>query len=99
MRRVLSILLALAFGLGPVAFALGYDESSSLPACCRRQGAHHCVMPSDARAYLRGLSQRPAFTPPTQCPVFPAHGNASPVSHAALVHHPIHTIGMVLETK
>ncbi|HEY2471810.1 MAG TPA: hypothetical protein VGI45_28750 [Terracidiphilus sp.] len=100
MRRVLSILLALAFGLGPVAFAIGYDESTSLPACCRRQGAHHCAMSPKARAYIaRALGKTPAFTSPTQCPLYPVHGNASPISHAALIRNPILSLGLLEQVR
>jgi hypothetical protein len=58
MRRTLAILFALVLGLGPVwasvpANALasglrngwtGKVEESHLPACCRRNGVHHCSM-------------------------------------------------------
>src|ERR1700744_428938 len=60
MRRFLSILLLLCLGLGPgtdllsastLATALrsgwtGKVDESRLPACCRRNGKHHCVMSS-----------------------------------------------------
>lgn len=45
MRQVLTILLLGLFGFSlasPLAFAS--DADSQLPACCRRNGAHHCVM-------------------------------------------------------
>lgn len=55
MRRILSILLLLALGLGPAlpAGALassirsgwtGKVDESRIPACCRRNGKHHCDM-------------------------------------------------------
>ena len=46
MRRVLAILLLAAFGLPVVAplLASGQDLEQSLPACCRRHGAHHCMI-------------------------------------------------------
>ncbi len=45
MRRALAMLLVIGFGLPLIApaFASGPDEAS-LPACCRRNGAHHCSM-------------------------------------------------------
>jgi hypothetical protein len=53
MRRILSILLALGLVLGPLlatvpanALASGWTgklDESRLPACCRRNGMHHCV--------------------------------------------------------
>lgn len=66
MRRILSLVLLAAFGLPAIApaLALGQDTESSLPACCRRNGTHHCMgnmhhTPSSA----------PAFS--ERCPNFP----------------------------
>src|SRR3974390_1979264 len=81
MRRSISILLALIFGLGPLSFALLPADDASLPACCRRHGAHRCAMSSDVRSgLLRITSQTPAFTSPKHCPLFPQSDNASPTS-------------------
>lgn len=45
MRRALSTLLLLAFGLPVIAPPLIWaGPESALPACCRRHGAHHCAM-------------------------------------------------------
>ncbi len=44
MRRGFSILLILFFGLGPLSAFVDGSEDASLPACCRRHGAHHCAM-------------------------------------------------------
>jgi len=46
MRRILAILLLVAFGLPIAAPAIAMTETSDahLPACCRRNGAHHCAM-------------------------------------------------------
>ncbi len=45
MRRILAISLLLLLGLPLVAplFADGAAEAS-VPACCRRDGKHHCMM-------------------------------------------------------
>lgn len=86
MRRVFSILLALTFGFGPVAFAFGYDEDASLPACCRRHGSHHCAMSAEDRANVAQAEPDTAeFTAPAYCPLFPLHGNASPTAHFGIV--------------
>jgi len=70
MRRLLSLVLLAAFGFPLIApvLALGQDVESSLPACCRRHGVHHCSMghaPSSAPA----LSERcPSFPQPSTTP-------------------------------
>jgi len=69
MRRALSILLVLAFSLGPLATTLEASEDAHVPACCRRLGAHHCVQ-SMAMASDPASSQ-PTFTAPRSCPAFP----------------------------
>ena len=63
MRRTLSILMLLVLGLGQAAPASmlasglmsgrasvwsGKVDESRLPACCRRNGKHHCDMGSEA---------------------------------------------------
>jgi hypothetical protein len=70
MRRLLAILLLAAFGL-PVAaplLASGQDLEQSLPACCRRHGAHHCMMGTSTNA--------PAVS--TSCPSFPRQAAVAP---------------------
>ena len=69
-KRLLAILLLLALGLPGVAplFALNLgDAESKLPACCRRNGAHHCNSPV---AFHNG-SQTILSSQPTHCPNFP----------------------------
>ena len=54
MRRILSILIAIVLGLGPAISAVparamasgwtGQVDETKLPACCRRNGKHHCDM-------------------------------------------------------
>lgn len=44
------------------------QEIDNLPACCRRNGAHHCMMLPDARdGVALAISTHSAFTPPP-CP-------------------------------
>jgi hypothetical protein len=73
MRRLLSILLFWATLFPTVAPALttGAMGQSTLPACCRRDGKHHCMMSPEERAMLMGEGQNGAIrvgTPPEQCP-------------------------------
>src|ERR1700733_16076757 len=95
MRRILSILLAIGFGLGPALAAVpanalaagllsarsgwtGKVDESSLPACCRRNGKHHCVM----TALENGET---SISAPDCCPCLPhALVSTAPVSAALL---------------
>jgi hypothetical protein len=80
MRRALSILLVVFFGLGPLAATLGASEESLLPSCCRRSGAHHCAMSMRAMALL---GSAPVFAAPSHCPSFPDGSSTTPPpSHA-----------------
>ena len=55
MRRLLSILVLSATGLGPVApLALAATDANT-PACCRRDGKHRCAGMSDM-AGMPGMS-------------------------------------------
>jgi hypothetical protein len=72
MRRLLSILLfwATLFPMVAPALTTGAMGQSTLPACCRRDGKHHCMMSPEARALLLGESTGAmrVGTPPEQCP-------------------------------
>jgi hypothetical protein len=84
MRRPLAFLLILFFALGPLQGLLEASDDLRLPACCRRNGAHHCAMSETMQAALeRAPSPAPAFTAPASCPSFPgfALGFSTP-SHA-----------------
>jgi hypothetical protein len=78
-RRLLSTVLLLLFSLPLISPVLALTASSDryLPACCRRNGAHHCIMkvrPAD------GIS---LSSVPQRCPAYPAvvtqirHGDLS----------------------
>ncbi|MBW4038137.1 MAG: hypothetical protein HIU91_04530 [Acidobacteria bacterium] len=56
LRSLLSILLFAVTILPTVApmLSMGASAESSLPACCRRDGKHHCAMSADERAMLVG---------------------------------------------
>ena len=66
MRRMLAITLLIAFGSPLVLplFAATTDPQASLPACCRRHGAHRCTM------LLPSGSSGPSFQAPP-CPLYP----------------------------
>ena len=73
LRRLVSITLLALLGL-PFALpllALSARSEANLPACCRRNGKHHCMMSMAERA--RQASRVPhAGTPPEKCPCCPA---------------------------
>jgi hypothetical protein len=75
MRRLLALVLLAVFNLPlavPIAFAS--DPDSRLPACCRRNGKHHCVMMMQSQPGTSG----PALQAGT-CPWFRG-GHAIPAN-------------------
>jgi hypothetical protein len=90
MRRLITISLLAMLGLQFVLplLALTARSETNLPACCRRNGRHHCMMGMAERG--QHTSRDPQFTsPPPKCPYRPAavvvtHGNAfaPPLAHA-----------------
>jgi hypothetical protein len=88
MRGALAILFAILFGLGPLTATFAGDDAS-LPACCRRHGAHQCAMADAALArMIQAALNSSAFTAPSHCPQYPIPGNAAPSSALALAHAP-----------
>ena len=98
-RKFLSILLLAFFGLPLMSplFALGTDVPSSVPACCRRNGAHHCLggMTEHAGASKQGiqigaLAQKCPYLPKAVAATHPnllAPGTSAAV-FAGIVSHP-----------
>ena len=78
-RRIFSILLLVFFSLPIVSplLAMTTDAEAGLPACCRRNGAHHCMMNMDMgtgrhAASSHGDSGTPHFAVLTmKCPYTP----------------------------
>jgi hypothetical protein len=72
MRKLLSILLLVVFGL-PVAaplFAGTADGEALRPACCRKNGKHHCMMNMGEHSQL--AQRDPRFNAPAEkCPYHP----------------------------
>ncbi len=71
MRKLLSLLLLAVFSLPLLlpALALAQGPESNLPACCRRNGAHHCMMSAQEMAAL--LNGTRASAPRPHCPNYP----------------------------
>jgi hypothetical protein len=70
-RRLLSLLLLAVFSLPLLlpALALAQGPESNLPACCRRNGAHHCSMSEQEMTAL--LNGTRASAPRPHCPNYP----------------------------
>jgi hypothetical protein len=100
MRRILSILLALVLGLGSGAAVLPADaltsavasgwtgkvDESRLPACCRRNGKHHCTMNSESADGPAAVADREiGVSAQESCPFLPhtMDSTAPPVADLA----------------
>ena len=69
MRRILASLLVVLVGFSLIpAAAFASNAESKVPACCRRDGKHHCSLAAGAAGSESnsGLSLRAA-----RCPSFP----------------------------
>jgi len=66
MRRTLALLLVALFSVPLFTPLLAADQRRELPACCRRDGQHHCSMPSRPAA---AQSDGPALE--ARCSLYP----------------------------
>jgi hypothetical protein len=89
-RRIISITLLLAFSFALISplLALGSTPESSLPACCRRGGAHHCMLSAEQIAALEHGTHFTSVR--NKCPMFPvasltAHHEQLAFNHASLL--------------
>jgi hypothetical protein len=99
MRRILAISLLGLFLLptiSPLLALTSSDPDANLPACCRRNGKHHCMMSMEMlQAMLSGTQVKAV---PMKCPLFPKalntaqhnelSANAAALIFAELVSHP-----------
>lgn len=71
MRRALAWLLLVLIGIPLISPLLLADPRPEMPACCRRDGKHHCAMPAPdgesapAGPAVRGLQAKCQFYPKT----------------------------------
>jgi hypothetical protein len=81
-RRLLAVSLLLLFSLPLISplFALTANSDTNLPACCRRNGAHHCMM--KLQHTESSGTEVTLSTIPQRCPAFPAV--VTPVKHGDL---------------
>lgn len=91
MRRSLSIFLVLFFALGPLAALSPASEDAGLPACCRRNGKHHCAMYMHTMAAMMVVppGAPPIAKAPSHCPYYPGHKTAWTTPVHALVAAPL----------
>jgi len=78
MRRISATLLLLAFfSFVSAPLLLGSaDPYKNLPACCRRNGKHHCMMSMAERSHV--ASGKPEFRSlPEKCPFYPVSRQVS----------------------
>jgi hypothetical protein len=84
MRPVLAALLVSVFSFSLIGPALFASADSSVPACCRRDGKHHCAM-SGMDQDAAPLSGPAMAASSAKCPYFPKGGALLPHSEAALL--------------
>jgi len=84
MRRALAALLVSVFSFSLIGPALFASADSSVPACCRRDGKHHCSM-SGMDQDAAPLSGPAMVAYSAKCLYFPKGGALLPHSDAALL--------------
>jgi len=78
-RRFSAILLLALLSFSLLTPALASDSNSKLPACCRRQGKHHCATAAGGGAWKSGAG----FVANARCRVYPAGAVLSTVASSA----------------
>ena len=73
MRRALALLLVAVLSFPLIAPVLLANTASDLPACCRRDGKHHCAVVDMANQRELPASQSVKALQP-RCPLFPKAG-------------------------
>ena len=84
------MLLVLVFSLPLIAPALASGpDASQLPACCRRNGSHHCAMRvelGNIPSGMRVVSEKCPYSPFTHTPLLQPHPFAAPLTLTAANH-------------
>jgi hypothetical protein len=83
MRQFQAVLLLVSFSLSLIGPVVSADSESQLPACCRRNGKHHCGM---KQADDELSSGRPINAIKRTCPDFPSGPSGPSGSKAPLLH-------------
>src|SRR6266851_4873671 len=86
-RGAFAWLLPALFSFSLIAPALFADSAPSVPACCRRDGKHHCAMTSEPGE--ASPSTAPAISAlQRRCPDFPKGGAVAPSAKTVLQKSP-----------
>ncbi len=84
MRKLIAMALLALLGLPFAAplLAMSAEHAERLPACCRKDGKHHCMMSMDELA--RAMGDAPHMSAPVEhCPYAPTAAMVMPVSVVA----------------
>jgi len=77
MRRAFAVTLVLVFSLPLIAPLLtSTPDDSQLPACCRRNGRHHCAMSmqmGNVPSRFRVVTERCPYSPFAHTPLLQPH--------------------------
>ena len=80
-RRLLAISLLLFFALPVISplLALTSAPGANLPACCRRNGKHHCMMSTEMAQAMNGTQTNgtQVNVVPAKCPFYPTAANTA----------------------
>ena len=85
--RIVTIALLLLSAADMAGPFLIQDAQSALPACCRRDGKHHCTMMD----MLEADTDDSPKAVPSRCPSFPKHGVAARLN-ASAAPAPVHSL-------
>jgi hypothetical protein len=84
MRRALALILVALLSFPLIAPVLLANTASDLPACCRRDGKHHCAVVDEANQRDLPASQSVKALQP-RCPLFPTTGVVPAYSKTTLL--------------
>ncbi|MBI2689005.1 MAG: hypothetical protein HYX27_22105 [Acidobacteria bacterium] len=104
MRRYTAILVLLAaISLSLVSPLLWAGTRKELPACCRRDGNHHCArqsgQPAESGVHIAAASTCPLFPTGKSAPASAQHGIAALALSTASASLTVHTTIMGAPTR